>query len=165
MAWNLTSKRQIKAYKRELNRVDEALSRQDVRGLGSPLARMRGGVGFGAVVGVLVLGAAFIMSILSPKPDNSVDEIVITRNAGRFVQFNGRLHPVTNLASARLIVGSAKEAKVITDAALQSLPTGPLMGIPNAPTHWSRVPTPPPRGPSATGTTPLSRCRCSKVGT
>lgn len=133
MAWNLTSKRQIKAYKRELNRVDEALSRQDVRGLGSPLARMRGGVGFGAVIGVLVLGAAFVMSILSPKPDNSIAEIVITRNGGRFVQFNGKFHPVNNLASARLIVGSPKEAKVITDAALQSLPAGPLMGIPNAP--------------------------------
>lgn len=133
MPWYLTTSRQIKGFRRELNRVDEALSRQDVRGLGSPLARLRGAVGIGGVFGVLLLVAAFVMSILSPKPDSGLAEIVTTRNGGRFVQFNGQLHPVTNLASARLIVGKPDEAKVITDSALQSMPTGQLMGIPNAP--------------------------------
>ncbi|MFZ2242227.1 MAG: type VII secretion protein EccB [Gordonia amarae] len=133
MAWYLTTKLQITAFKRELNRLDEALSRQDVRGLGSPLTRMRRGAGVGMLGGVVVVIAAFIVSILIPKPDGRVAEIVTTRNGGRFVQFNGALHPVTNLASARLIVGKPDEAKVITDAALSSLPTGPLMGIPNAP--------------------------------
>jgi type VII secretion protein EccB len=131
--WYLTTARQIKGFRRELNRVDEALSRQDVRGLGSPLARLRGWLGLGGVIGILILVAAFVMSLLNPKPDGSVAAIVTTRNGGRFVQFNGRLHPVTNLASARLIVGKPDEAKVITDVALQSMPTGQLMGIPNAP--------------------------------
>lgn len=133
MPWYLTTKLQIKGFRRELNRVDEALSRQDVRGLGSPLARLRGAIGIGGVFGVLLLVAAFVMSILSPKPDSGLAEIVTTRNGGRFVQFNGQLHPVTNMASARLIVGKPDEAKVITDTALQSMPPGQLMGIPNAP--------------------------------
>ncbi|MEN4465397.1 type VII secretion protein EccB [Mycolicibacterium fortuitum] len=133
MPWYLTTPRQIKGYRRELNRVDEALSRQDVRGLGSPLKRMRGWLGLGFGGGILLLVAAFVVSLISPKPDGSVAEIVTTRSGGMFVQFNGRLHPVTNLASARLIVGKADDAKVVTDTALRSMPTGPLMGIPNAP--------------------------------
>jgi type VII secretion protein EccB len=116
-----------------MNRIDEALSRQDVRGIGSPLTRMRGTLGIGALGGVLILGAAFVMSIISPKPKNDLAEIVITRNSGRFVQFNGQLHPVTNMASARLIVGKPMEARLISDATLAAMPPGLPMGIPNAP--------------------------------
>ncbi len=133
MPWYLTTSQQIKGYKRELNRVDEALSRQDVRGLGSPLARMRGSMSIGLGIGVGVLIAAFVVSLLNPKPDSGISSIMITRSGGMFVQFNSRLHPVTNLASARLIVGKAEEAKVVTDNTLRSLPPGQLMGIPNAP--------------------------------
>lgn len=133
MPWYLTTPRQVKGFKRELNRVDEALSRQDVRGLGSPLARLRGALGFGAVAGVGILVVAFVVSMLSPKPDRGIAEIMTTRSGGTFVQFNGRLHPVTNLASARLIVGKAAPATVVSDNALRSMPTGPLMGIPQAP--------------------------------
>lgn len=133
MAWYLTTGLQIKGFKRELNRVDEALSRQDVRGLGSPLTRLRGAMSIGIVLGCLILAAAFVASLVSPKPDAGTAAIMTTRNGGMFVLFNGRLHPVTNLASARLIVGRPDEAEVVTDAALRSLPTGPLMGIPNAP--------------------------------
>ncbi|CPW92653.1 type VII secretion protein EccB [Mycobacteroides abscessus] len=131
--WFLTTTRQIKGYKRELNRIDEALSRQDVRGVGSPLTRLRGSLSISLVGGVLVLVAAFVVSLINPKPDSGVAAIMTTRSGGIFVQFNGRLHPVTNLASARLIVGTPEEAKVATDTALRSLPTGPLMGIPSAP--------------------------------
>ena len=71
MPWYLTTPRQVKGFKRELNRVDEALSRQDVRGLGSPLARLRGALGFGAVAGVGILVVAFVVALISPKPDSS----------------------------------------------------------------------------------------------
>lgn len=133
MPWYLTTPRQIKGFRRELNRVDEALSRQDVRGLGSPLTRLRGSLVLGAIAGVAVLVAALVVSLISPKPNGAVGEIMTTRSGGMFVMFNGRLHPVTNLASARLIVGKAAPATVVSDAVLRSLPTGPLMGIPSAP--------------------------------
>lgn len=133
MPWYLTTPRQIKGFKREQNRVDEALSRQDVRGVGSPLARLRGAMGISAAFAVLILIGAGVMSVLSPKPDNSLAQIVVTRDGGRFVQFNGRLHRVSNLASARLIVGSPNQATVVGKAALALLPSGPPMGIPNAP--------------------------------
>lgn len=133
MPWYLTTPQQIKGYQRELNRVDEAISRQDVRGLGSPLARLRTMMSLGVALGVLIVVAAFVFSMMSPKPDAGVALIMTTRSGGMFVQFNSRLHPVTNLASARLIVGKPADAKIVTDTALQSMPTGPLMGIPNAP--------------------------------
>lgn len=133
MAWRLTNPLQRKGYHRELVRLDEALSRQEVRGLGSPLTRMRGALGVGAVGGIGILVVALVMSFIAPKPDGKIAEIMTTRSGGTFVYFNGRLHPVTNLASARLIVGKAAPATVVSEAALRSLPTGPLMGIPNAP--------------------------------
>lgn len=133
MPWYLTTPRQVKGFKRELNRVDEALSRQDVRGLGSPLARLRAALGLGGAAGIGILVAALVVSLISPKPDGRVGAILTTRSGGMFVVFNGRLHPVTNLASARLIVGKADPATVVSERALRNMPTGPLMGIPNAP--------------------------------
>lgn len=133
MPWYLTTPRQVKGFRRELNRVDEALSRQDVRGLGSPLARLRGALGLGAAAGLVVIVAALVVSLISPKPDGKVSSIMTTRSGGMFVAFNGRLHPVTNLASARLIVGKADPATVVSERSLRDMPTGPLMGIPNAP--------------------------------
>ena len=131
--WYLTTPRQIKGFRRELNRVHEALSRQDVRGVGSPLTRMRGSLVLGALAAAGLLAAALVVSLISPKPNGKVSEIMTTRNGGMFVMFNGRLHPVTNLASARLIVGKAAPATVVSDKVLRSLATGPLMGIPSAP--------------------------------
>lgn len=131
--WYLTTKLQIKGYKREMNRIDEALSRQDVRGIGSPLTRLRGSLALGGLGGVLIVGAAFIMSLLNPKPDNSISEIMMSRSGGLFVQFNGQLHEVNNLASARLIVGKSADAKIVSDDVLSRLPSGIAMGIPKAP--------------------------------
>lgn len=131
--WYLTTSRQIKSYKRELNRLDEALSRQDVRGIGSPLSRLRGSLGLGVGAGVLIMVAALVMSLLNPKPKNNISEIMVTRSGGRFVQYNGQLHPVTNLASARLIVGKPAEAKIVSDEVISQIPPGVAMGIPKAP--------------------------------
>ena len=60
MPWYLTTPRQIKGFRRELNRVHEALSRQDVRGVGSPLTRMRGSMVLGSMAAVAVLAAALV---------------------------------------------------------------------------------------------------------
>ncbi|KXO92910.1 Type VII secretion system protein eccB1 (plasmid) [Tsukamurella tyrosinosolvens] len=133
MPWYLTTKRGRKGYIRELLRLDEALSRHDPRGLGSPQTRIRSGEGFGYVLGILLVLVAFLVGLLSPKPDSSLSEIVITREGGLFVQFNGAMHPVSNLASARLIVGKAADAKVISASTLSSMPAGEPMGIPNGP--------------------------------
>lgn len=133
MPWYLTTARQVKGFRRELTRLDEALSRQDVRGIGSPLSRMRAALGLGAIAGVGVLALALVISLIAPKPDGKLSSIVTTRSGGMFVMFNGRLHPVTNLASARLIVGKPDPAVVVGERTLRDIPTGPLMGIPNAP--------------------------------
>ena len=119
MPWYLTTPRQIKGFRRELNRVHEALSRQDVRGVGSPLTRMRGSLVLGSIAAVGVLVAALLVSLISPKPNGKVGQIMTTRSGGMFVMFNGRLHPVTNLASERLIVGKAAPATVVSDATLR----------------------------------------------
>ena len=132
-AWFTTTRRQRRAYKRELSRMDEALSRQDVRGVGSPLARLRlsQAVGLGGVAGIV--GMALVVSLIAPKPGGKVADIMNVRGKGMYVVYNGRLHPVTNLASARLIVGEPADAVQVGDDVLRKFPPGPLMGILNAP--------------------------------
>lgn len=131
--WYLTTKRQRRGYRRELIRIDEALSRQDVRGVGSPLTRLRLAqwIGLFGAVGLSVM--ALVVSLIAPKPGGKIADIMNVRDRGMYVIYNGRLHPVTNLASARLIVGKPANASQVGTDVLRKLPPGPLMGILNAP--------------------------------
>jgi type VII secretion protein EccB len=51
--------------------------------------------------------------------------------------YGGALHPVTNLASARLITDNPETPKVVKEAALEKHPRGALMGILSAPNNFS----------------------------
>lgn len=85
------------------------------------------------VLAVIIAAIMLIASILKPRPDRGMDAIIITQSSGRYVMFDGALHPVTNLASARLIVGSPDKAATVRDSTVVDIPRGPLMGIPSAP--------------------------------
>ena len=50
-----------------------------------------------------------------------------------YVRVGDTLHPVLNLASARLIAGSAVNPRVVNEANTDSAKRGPLLGIPGAP--------------------------------
>lgn len=92
-----------------------------------------GGLGLSA----LAVGVAFLISFLSPSPDQGRAPIMTTQDGGLYVEYNGKVHPVTNLASARLITGTADKASVIDEKAIASAPRGSLMGIPSAPSSLS----------------------------
>lgn len=86
--------------------------------------------------GAIVAGACalmFVMSMLDPASEQGDAPIMTTQAGGLYVQHEGRLHPVTNLASARLITGSADKASVVDEKSLSRFPRGNLMGIPAAP--------------------------------
>ena len=50
------------------------------------------------------------------------------------MRIGDRLHPVLNLASARLIAGKNDPPKQVDDKFLNQLPRGPMVGIIGAPT-------------------------------
>lgn len=84
----------------------------------------------------LVAGACaimFVVGMLDPAPEQGDAPIMATQAGGLYVQYEDRLHPVTNLASARLITGSADKASVVDEDSLANFPRGNLMGIPSAP--------------------------------
>lgn len=93
------------------------------------------GIMLGGGIGIVALGAAiaFIIGMINPSPEQGDANIMATQSGGLYVKFEERLHPVTNMASARLITGQPDKASVVKETALAGFTRGPLMGIPSAP--------------------------------
>lgn len=93
------------------------------------------GMMLGGGLGIVALGAAiaFIIGMINPSPEQGDADIMATQSGGLYVKYEDRLHPVTNMASARLITGNPDKASVVKDEALTGFTRGPLMGIPSAP--------------------------------
>ncbi|OKH69403.1 hypothetical protein EB74_30020 [Mycobacterium sp. SWH-M5] len=87
-----------------------------------------------AVVFLVVCGGSYIFSLIRPAGVVGDSRIVMDRASGeRYVNVNGRLHPVLNLSSARLIAGSYMAPTAVTAASIASFPKGPKVGIAGAP--------------------------------
>jgi type VII secretion protein EccB len=133
MARFLTTKTQISGYRLLVRRIEQGFVRRDTRLLASPFAAHT--TAFAVGMGVVALGllGMLVFSFFKPNPSIGDAAIVQTKTGSRFVVYNGVLHPVTNLASARLIVGSPEPLTTVKDEDLNAFPRGLLMGIPAAP--------------------------------
>ena len=129
----LTTKTQISGYRMLVRRIEQAFIRRDVRLLSSPFTAQTTAYSLGAGVGALILLAGLVMSFIKPAPLRGDAVIIATQSGGRYVMVEGALHPVTNLASARLITGKADAVRTVKDSELEGYPRGLLMGIPGAP--------------------------------
>lgn len=129
----LTTKTQISGYRMLVRRIEQAFIRRDTRLLSSPFSAQTTAFSFGAGIAALLLLAGLAMSFIKPAPLRGDASIIATQSGGRYVMHNGALHPVTNLSSARLIVGKADSVKTVKDDALSEYPRGLLIGIPGAP--------------------------------
>lgn len=107
--------------------------RRDVRGLANPFSPQTAAVGVGFFLVGLMAVIGLLVSVVKPRPDRGVDSIITTSSGGVYVMYGDKLHPVTNLASARLIVGKPENSSPVKDATIEGIPRGPLMGIPSAP--------------------------------
>jgi type VII secretion protein EccB len=89
----------------------------------------------GLVIGVLIAGAAGVLAFFKPTPNLGDAQILLSKSNGAlFVRIGDHVHPVLNLASARLIVGKSDSPKQVDDKFLNRLPLGPMVGIIGAPT-------------------------------
>ncbi|MFE7741430.1 type VII secretion protein EccB [Nocardia sp. NPDC057455] len=139
MPAQLTTRAQVNGYRFLLRRLDHALVRRDVRMLHDPMRSQIRSLLVGAVLGVLVVAGAAILAFLRPQGAIGDALIVSGKQSGAlYVVVQGQdgdktLHPVLNLASARLITGADAEPHAVKDDKLNDLPRGPLLGIPGAP--------------------------------
>lgn len=139
MPAQLTTRAQVNGYRFLLRRLDHALIRRDVRMLHDPMRSQLRSLLVGAVLSILIVAGAAILAFLRPQGAIGDELIVSGKQSGAlYVVVHSqdgsiRLHPVLNLASARLITGSNAAPHAVADNKLDEYPRGPLVGIPGAP--------------------------------
>lgn len=139
MARNLTTKIQLSGYRLGVRRVEQAMTRRDVTMYTTPFSiqTIAFAVGLFIALGVPVAGKVY--GFFSNRgADQGNAQAIITKSGGRYVMYEHTLHPVTNLASARLIIGKPDVPKVVKDNTLDNKPRGLLMGIPSAPDNLTQ---------------------------
>jgi type VII secretion protein EccB len=88
----------------------------------------------GLVIAVVITGACGVMAFFKPAPNLGDAQILLSKSSGAaYVRIGDRVHPVLNLASARLIVGKNDSPKDVDDKFLNTVPRGPMVGIVGAP--------------------------------
>lgn len=134
MPAQLTTRQQVNGYRFLLRRLEHALMRRDVRMLHDPMRSHIRSTMVGIALTVLIVGACAIYGLIKPAGSMGDSKIVVSKESGGlYVLVDDTLHPVLNVASARLIIGSPDKPKSISEKKLSGYKRGPLVGIPGAP--------------------------------
>lgn len=129
-----TTRLEISGYRFLMRRLEGALLRRDIRMFDERLrARSQAMVAGGVLATVVVAGCA-VLAFLWPQPALGNAPIVMGRQSGAlYVRVGETLHPVLNLASARLIAATNADPQPVRESELAATKRGPLLGIPGAP--------------------------------
>ncbi|NUU21703.1 MAG: type VII secretion protein EccB [Streptomycetaceae bacterium] len=97
----------------------------------------------GIVIGALILTGFGVYGLIRPGVPpgwkNKGSLIVGRDSASRYVYIDGKLHPVLNIASGRLLLDPGKfKVNLVPEKAINKVDRGAPLGIPNAP---DRLPT------------------------
>lgn len=139
MARNLTTKVQLSGYRLAVRRVEQAMTRRDVTMYTTPFSIQTIAFAVGIFLALLIPLSGFVFGFFSSRgADQGSAQAIITKSGGRYVMYQNTLHPVTNLASARLIVNKPEMPRVVKDSTLANRSRGLLMGIPSAPDNLTQ---------------------------
>lgn len=128
-----TTRAQVSGHRFLRRRVEHGLVFGDIRMIHDPLAARARAMLFGVVAVVMISLGAGLLAWLRPAADPGEAPIVQTADGALFVLIDARVHPVTNLASARLVAASPEEPARIGDEVLAGLERGVPVGIHPAP--------------------------------
>jgi type VII secretion protein EccB len=129
-----TTRLQVSGYRFLLRRMEHGLVRGDVRMLDDPLRAQSLSLIAGCMLAVIAIAGCAILAFVRPQGALGSAPIVIARESGAlYVRIGDTMHPVLNLASARLIAGSPANPEVVSESAVHDAKRGPLVGIPGAP--------------------------------
>lgn len=138
-----TTRLHVSGYRFLVRRMEHALVRGDTRMIDDPLRAQSLSLMAGAVLTAVVVVVCAVLALLKPAGDLGDAPILMVRETGAmYVRIDGTVHPVFNLASARLIAGTAAEPRVVAQRAINSATRGPQVGIPGAPQAISAPLTP-----------------------
>ncbi|CAM2859549.1 type VII secretion protein EccB [Skermania piniformis] len=129
-----TTRSQVSGYRFLVRRMEHALVRRDVRMLSDPLRAQSRALIVGAIFAALALAGCAVLALLRPVDRAGDAKILVQKDSGAmFVVLGATVHPVLNLASARLIIGAADDPVLVGAAEAAARPRGALVGIPGAP--------------------------------
>ncbi|MEB3019735.1 type VII secretion protein EccB [[Mycobacterium] crassicus] len=122
---------QVSAHRYLARRMERALRCGQPAGAPAPGGNA---LAAGALVSVLALAGAVVLAVVRPQPDLGDAPILLDRASGAlYVRIGDTVHPVSNLASARLIAGTAADPRPVAGTAIGRTRRGPPLGIPGAP--------------------------------
>ncbi|MGW2213003.1 type VII secretion protein EccB [Streptomyces sp. NPDC001781] len=134
----MQSKRdQVHAHMFVMGRLTSGMLRADPDAPESPQGRTNRGVVIGIVIAVLLSAGSFVLGLLKPGTKDSwraAGTLVVNKDTGsRYLYLDGRLRPVRNYASARLLGGADMKAVTVGSGSLKGTPHGSPVGITGAP--------------------------------
>ncbi|QZH57843.1 type VII secretion protein EccB [Mycolicibacterium farcinogenes] len=139
MARRPATRLQLSGHRFLLRRMAHALVRGDARMLDDPLRAQAVAYGAGCVLTAIAVAVCAVLALVHPGSAPGDAPILMARDTGAlYVRIDDTVHPVANLVSARLIVGSPANPVVVEDAVIAKFRRGPLVGIPGAPMQIGR---------------------------
>jgi type VII secretion protein EccB len=130
---------QVHAYFYTVSRLNNAVMQGRPDPYEPPNRRPVLGFVIGMLLAVVISGGFGIYGIFRPGGDKSWRQsgvvISVKENGARYLLISDQLRPVLNYASARLVLGSGSEAKVVQVSrdSLKGVPVGSPIGISGAP--------------------------------
>lgn len=147
-----TTKTQVSGHRFLRRRVEHGLILGDIRMIHDPLSSRRRAMIFGVVAVVMISGVMGLFAWMRPNPNPGEAAIIRAADGSLFARVDETVHPVTNLTSARLIVGAPEDPVRAGDEHLATLARGVPVGIGVAPsvfapedaadTYWSACTVP-----------------------
>jgi type VII secretion protein EccB len=140
--WGFVTKHQISGWRFLIRRISNGVALRDTRMLTDPLRRQGRALSVGLMLGVVLCVGAFLLSVIRPAGTSGNQMVLADRSSNElYVRVNDTLHPVFNLASARLIIGRPAEPTVVKSGEIDHFPLGNRLGIPDAPSRMAQNPT------------------------
>jgi type VII secretion protein EccB len=134
MAYQPTTALEVSGHRFLRRRLECALLGSDLRAVNEPMRASARSLMTGLGLTVIVLAGCVVLAFLRPQPGLPTAPILMEKQSGAlFVRLGDTLHPVLNLASARLIAQTDSDPQVISASALSHGRRGPLLGIYGAP--------------------------------
>jgi type VII secretion protein EccB len=128
------TRHQVSGWRFVMRRIASGVALHDTRMLVDPLRTQTRAVLMGVLMVITALVGCFVFSLIHPNGSAANNPVLADRSAAAlYVKVGDQLHPVLNLASARLIVGRPVNPTTVKSSELDKFPRGNLIGIPGAP--------------------------------
>nr|WSZ98222.1 type VII secretion protein EccB [Streptomyces sp. NBC_00857] len=134
----MQSKRdQVQAHMFVMGRLTSGMLRADPDAPESPQGRTNRGIAISVIIAILISAGAFVFGLLKPGTKDSwraERTLVVNKDTGgRYLYLGGRLRPVRNYTSARLLLGADMKTASVGGTSLSGTAHGAPVGISGAP--------------------------------